>query len=168
MSLIGVLVGCNKTFCNGTITCGQFDLTKCASVSGCTPGPACEVRTNQPQSCTTATDQVSCAAPMCNWIDNACVPFCRTLTTETTCNGYQSSEKDQYGSSLWGCGWVQCLGTPEIGDVATTQSRCVLPISGAGSKRLTASRTTKAHGAVEQIALPLDRGRMRGVTCRPS
>jgi hypothetical protein len=114
MSLIGVLVGCNKTFCNGTITCGQFDLTKCASVSGCTPGPACEVRTNQPQSCTTATDQVSCASPMCNWIDNACVPFCRTLTTETTCNGYQWSEKDQYGSSLWGCGWVQCLGTPEI------------------------------------------------------
>lgn len=113
VSISCLAFGCNKTFCNGTITCGQFDLTKCANVSGCIPGPACELRTNQPQSCATATDQASCAAPMCNWIDNTCVPFCRTLTTETTCNGYQSTEKDQYGSSLWSCTWVQCLGTPE-------------------------------------------------------
>ena len=106
-------LGCNKTFCNGSIGCGLFDLEKCATVPGCTPGPACEVRTNHPQSCD-ATDEASCLAPRCSWIDNACVPFCRTLTTDTTCNGFQSSEKDQYGSSLWGCSWVQCLGKPDL------------------------------------------------------
>ena len=78
-------LGCNKTFCNGSIGCGLFDLEKCATVPGCTPGPACEVRTNHPQSCD-ATDEASCVAPRCSWIDNACVPFC----------------------------WVQCLGTPDI------------------------------------------------------
>lgn len=113
-SISCIAFGCDKTFCNGTIGCGQFSLEKCASVPGCTPGPACEIRISQPPSCATATDQANCAAPVCSWIDSACVPFCRTLTTETTCNGYQSAEKDKYGSSLWGCSWVQCLGTPEI------------------------------------------------------
>ena len=113
VAIAGLPLACSKTICNGVISCGRFDLETCAAVPGCTRGPGCDIRTNRTPSCAAAKVQADCAAPLCGWIADACLPACRAVTAETACNAHQSSDTDQYGNPIWTCVWVQCLGTPE-------------------------------------------------------